>query len=94
MGNTFGFVYLHSFNFQASEKSTGSSERPLKRPLTRLRPKQTVKCFNFNEGEYTNFDLFVDSICTHAYNSYLLYDLCNHIANEAFTFEPENSEER
>lgn len=50
--------------------------------------------FNFNGGEYTNFDLFVDAIYTHAYNFYLLYDLCNHIANEAFMFESENSSER
>lgn len=50
--------------------------------------------FDFNEGEYTNFDLFIDSIYTHAYDLYLLYGLCNHIANEAFMFDSENSSER
>lgn len=58
------FVCLHSFNFHANKKSTGSSERPLKGLLMRLRLKQTEKYFNFNEGEYTSFDLFIDSIYT------------------------------
>lgn len=50
--------------------------------------------FNFIEGEYTNFDLFFDSIYMHAYDFYLLYDFCKHIANEAFMFDSENSSER